>query len=247
MRGSWNAAVPPELPLLAVLAPLLTAVLLLLTPQRALSGLARPLSLMAIGLMLAIAVAHLIPEAMEAGDGHVQGLVLLGTLFVLMALEMLLSSSGRGRRAALARGALPLLGAVFVHSLSDGILLASAYLLDPQLGRALAAAIVMHELPHELGDFGVLLSLRLGRRAALCVPAMAALGALLGVAAGHGVLASVQELLPLAAAVAAGSFMYVALTDLLPRLTRPAPPRVMILRLALISAGAALALALSHH
>jgi len=108
--------------------------------------------------------------------------------------------------------------AAMLHSFVDGAALATAFVASPRIGWLTAIAIALHEIPHRIGDFAVLIHLRQTSRRALQLAVLAGLPSLLGVllvaAAGAGNTGSIAYLLP----VSAGSFLYIATVNLLPEI-----------------------------
>ncbi len=107
-----------------------------------------------------------------------------------------------------------------IHNFIDGMLIAAAFLIDPGLGVVTAVAIMLHELPQEIGDFAVLVHGGLSPKRALFFnflsASMALGGAFLALMIGTRVEGFVEVLIP----VAAGNFLYVAAADLIPELHR---------------------------
>jgi zinc and cadmium transporter len=125
-----------------------------------------------------------------------------------------------------------------LHNLIDGVLIAASYLTSPTLGLATTLAVLLHEIPQELGDFGVLIHSGLPvRRAVLLNLASASLsiaGAALTLALGSvGGAALTGALLP----IAAGGFVYIAAADLIPELQHDRRPRAVVEQAGLIGAG----------
>ena len=196
----------------------------------------------AAGVLLATACLDLLPDAVrDGGPGPGIWVALLGTLlalFVLQSFAHLLSEGAANRKflggEAHTHGmgeALPripgdvgrrtapgtlLLGSA-LHSTVDGVAIAAAFTAGWRPGWGAALAVGLHELPHRLGDFALLLHLGVPRAkaagAAIGAGAMALVGAAAVTAFGHSV-SSARWLLP----VSAGSFLYIALVDLLPEM-----------------------------
>jgi zinc and cadmium transporter len=105
-----------------------------------------------------------------------------------------------------------------VHNLIDGLIIAASYLVDIQVGIATTIAVIIHEIPQEIGDFGVLIHGGFSRGKALFLNFLTALTAVLGVVATlvlHNVFPfETSFLLPFAA----GGFIYIAVADLIPEL-----------------------------
>lgn len=184
----------------------------------------------AIGAMLGAVFLEVLPHAIEnSKDVHaLAGTVLAGILvfFVLEKLvlwrhchahhceahEALPKDHDHGRS-----GLLVLVGDT-VHNFVDGILIAAAFMQDTQLGIVTAFAIVVHEIPQELGDFMVLLHSGYTRRRALIFNALSGLATVVGGVLAYYALSSLQEWIPSLLAFAAASMIYVAVADLIPGL-----------------------------
>jgi zinc and cadmium transporter len=145
---------------------------------------------------------------------------------------------------------LVLIGDAF-HNFVDGFLIAAAFLADPMLGITTAFAITMHEIPQELGDFVILLHAGYSRRKAFLANAASSLTSLLGGLIGYFFMADARRLLPYVLALAAASFIYIALADLIPMLRHePGHARRFVRQFSLILLGGAIVPALglwAHH
>jgi len=107
-----------------------------------------------------------------------------------------------------------------VHCFGDGILIASAFMADLQLGVLAAVAVLAHEVPHHMGDLVVLRSSTGTRRAAIVKVSLAGAVTALGGAVGYVLVDALHDFLPYFLVVASSSFVYVALADLIPQLQR---------------------------
>src|SRR5690606_13075408 len=127
-----------------------------------------------------------------------------------------------------------------VHNLVDGMLIAASYAVDPAVGVATTMAVLLHEVPQELGDFGVLvyggLPVRKAIRYNFASALTAAAGAILVLLAGERVAGLSVALLPFAA----GSFLYIAGSDLIPELRRERRISTSLSQAALVLLGVAL-------
>lgn len=196
----------------------------------------------AIGALLGSAFLHLIPESYEqSGNRYVTALAVLGGFLGFFVLERFLWHHGhaapqRSRAPLPPLAALNLLGDA-VHNLMDGMAIAASYMADPAVGLTTTIAVVLHEVPQELGDYGVLLFSGLSVRRAvlynLGTAAVAFLGAAVVLGAGEHLGDAASFLLP----VTAGSFLYIAASDLLPELQRGRSPAVTLQQLATILLG----------
>jgi zinc and cadmium transporter len=138
-----------------------------------------------------------------------------------------------------------LLGCI-THSLVDGTSVAAAFAIDLRVGWVTALAVGLHEIPHRLGDFALLVHMGLARGRAALLAIGAGGSSLIGwaVVAALGAHGSRQVawLLP----VSAGSFLYISLVDLLPELQNERRPRAVLGQILCLAAGIALALGLTQ-
>ena len=107
-----------------------------------------------------------------------------------------------------------------VHCFGDGILIASAFMADLQLGVIAALAVLAHEVPHHMGDLVVLRQGSNNRKAAVIKVSMAGAITALGGAMGYVLVDALHGALPYFLVVASSSFIYVALADLIPQLQK---------------------------
>ncbi len=101
-----------------------------------------------------------------------------------------------------------------LHNFLDGVLIASAFMASVPVGIATTMAVLFHEIPQELGDFGVLLHSGFSKTRALYFNLLSALVAVAGGLVAYFALSSVQSTVPYIVAIGAGGFLYIALTDL---------------------------------
>jgi len=107
-----------------------------------------------------------------------------------------------------------------VHAFGDGILIASAFIADLRLGVVAALAVLVHEVPHHMGDLVVLRASSDNRRAALVKVSLAGSVTALGGIVGYVLVDMLHQWLPYFLVIASSSFIYVALADLIPQLQR---------------------------
>ena len=105
-----------------------------------------------------------------------------------------------------------------IHNFIDGLVIAGAFLIDWQLGLATTLAIAAHEIPQEIGDFGVLVHAGFKYKSALLVNYLVALTVVLGGLAGYLFFSFLAAFLPYILPVAAGGFVYIAASDLIPEI-----------------------------
>lgn len=194
------------------------------------------------GLLLSMALLHLLPEALEQGlTPHETFPILLGGILCFFTLEKVAlwrhAHHGTGENDVHAGdrqcedhthshhhtahdGTLAILVGDSFHNFTDGLLIAGAFLADPALGWSTTLAIIAHEVPQEAGDFAVLLAAGWKRSQALFWNVVSSLTAIVGGLAGYYVLDSARDWIPVIITIAASSFLYVAIADLMPRLKR---------------------------
>jgi zinc and cadmium transporter len=195
----------------------------------------------ATGALLGAALLGLLPHAIEeAGsvDVHEIGATLLCGLLIFFVLEKLVlwrhchhdvceahvphaHAHDHGRDAASA--ALILIGDGF-HNILDGVLIAAAFMTDVHLGVVTAIAVTAHEIPQEVGDLAILLNGGMSRARAMTLNLLTSVTSVVGGVVAYFLLADVTKLLPYALALAASSFLYIAVADLIPGLHRRVDP-----------------------
>jgi zinc and cadmium transporter len=172
----------------------------------------------AAGAMLAAVFLDLIPESLRSfGDG---ALVWTFSSFVAMAVVEWLAGHHhrKGARRRPATLPTPLLVSDALHNLGDGAAIAAAFLVSTHAGIGVAIAVVAHEVPQEVGDYAILRAAGWRRGRAVLALAAVQLTAALG-ALGVGLAAErFQRVTATALSLAAGTFLYIGATDLLPEI-----------------------------
>jgi len=131
-----------------------------------------------------------------------------------------------------------------VHNFIDGITIAASFLISYSLGFAVTFAVVFHEIPQELGDFGVLIYGGFGKRKALTYNFISALSAVAGSLVTYYLASSFQGLAHILVPFAAGGFIYIAATDLMPELHKRTRGKESLIQLLTILIGIGLMYAL---
>lgn len=205
----------------------------------------------AVGALLGAAFLALLPHALESpgvkGGHGIAAAVLLGLLgfFVLEKLvlwrhchidecETHAPDPAQGRASA--AGHLILIGDG-IHNLVDGVLIGAAFLTDVHLGIVTSLAVVAHEIPQEVGDFAILLHSGFSRGRALFYNVLSSLTTVIGGVLAYFSLSVIQGVVPYVLAVAASSFIYIAVADLIPGLHKRVEPRATLEQVLLIAAG----------
>ncbi len=200
---------------------------------------------LAAGALLGTAFLHLLPEAFESGI-EPQALfltLLVGVVFFFLLDKAELWHHGHEHHHAEAAdahdhdhahrdghhhdhapqrmaGGWTVLAGDSVHCFGDGILIASAFMADLRLGVIAALAVLAHEVPHHMGDLMVLRKSSGTRRAALLKVTLAGAITALGGLVGYWLVDLLHDYLTYFLVVAASSFIYVALADLIPQLQK---------------------------
>lgn len=214
--------------------------LLLLSNKRAAEGLAKYATPFAAGALLAAAFLELLPEALELTAENAAPRWVLGGIVLFFLLELFLYWFHHHHEHAdkQARPAVSLIIAGdTIHNFIDGLAIGAAFLISVPAGIVTTLAVAAHEIPQEIGDFGLLLKMGLKRRKVLIVNILSALATLVGALAifwlGSENSLPQGELL----AVTAGMFIYIAASDLIPTIHQKAQNRRNLLAAGLLIAG----------
>ncbi len=230
----------------------------------------------AIGALLAVAFWGLIPEAFEHAQPEqiqqLSGTILAGILGFFVLEKLLIwrhchfgeceahgddehqhpeenSHHHRHSHGAKTAGTFIILGDS-IHNFVDGVLIAAAFLTDVKLGIVTSLAVATHEIPQEVGDFAILLHSGYSKRKALFYNVLASLTTVIGGVLAYFSLANLHDYLPYFLALAASSFIYIAVADLIPSLHKKTDIKTSLQQIALISAGVFLICTLhnfAHH
>jgi zinc and cadmium transporter len=197
----------------------------------------------AAGALLGNAFLHLIPEVVENSGGLKASisLAVLGGIVAFFLLEKALHwhHAHFPSEEVLHPVAVTNLIGDGLHNLLDGVGIAAAFLASTQTGVATVIAVALHEIPQELGDFGILVHAGMPARRALAVNFLSALtavvGAVLTLVLAEPVAGASEVLVPFVA----GSFIYIGSTDLLPELHKEPEAGKSVLQTAGLLAGIA--------
>lgn len=199
--------------------------IILLTKEKFASKISHFLSAFAAGALLATAFFDLLPEAQEeAGELNIFLFALLGFLFFFL-LERFIHWSHHHqteefevtKKAPKSVVALINIGDG-VHNFVDGVVIASTFLVSIPLGIITSFAVAAHEIPQEIGDFGIMLHHGVKRGKILFFNILSALTAMVGAILTYMYGDSIKQFLPLFLSVAAGFFIYIAASDLIPEI-----------------------------
>lgn len=203
----------------------------------------------AAGALLGDSFIHLAPEvfASEQSSRSLldRSLLILTGVMVFFVVEKLLrhhhmldEHHHESKQSALA--AVNVLGDA-IHNFIDGLLIGASYLVSPELGVTTTLAVLLHEVPQEIGDFGILIHSGLSVRQATLLnlgsAAVAVLGTLTAILVGGAAHQRVTDVL---IPIAAGGFVYIAAADLMPELQHDRSIRSLFLQTTLIAGGIAI-------
>ena len=230
----------------------------LLASERARARVLPHLVSFATGALLGAALLGLLPHAIEeagTADAHRIGFTLLCGLLVFFVLEKLVlwrhchqdiceGHVPHDHQRDAASASLILIGDAF-HNILDGVLIAAAFMTDVHLGVVTAIAVTAHEIPQEVGDLAILLHGRMSRARALSLNLLTSVTSVVGGVLAYFLLDDMTTALPYALALAASSFLYIAVADLIPGLHRRVDPGAGATQFVFIVLGVAV-IYLSH-
>lgn len=233
-------AIALGLSLLGGFGGLSVAATLLLFPTRTRTWLVPALVSYAVGALLGVALLELLPEALAGLDARsVFGALLVGILSFFVLEKLALWRHCHTHECEVHRpstGPLILIGDA-AHNFMDGAVIGAAVLTSVPLAISTAVAVLAHEIPHEVGDFAILLNAGFTRRRALLFNATAEAAGLAGAAVSFVALESMPHVTPYFLAFAVASFLYVAMSDLIPDLHRASAHAGAIRQVLLVGAG----------
>jgi len=182
----------------------------------------------AVGTLLGAAFLEIIPHAYELSrDLHQISLIVLVGILIFFILEKLLvwrhchgshcENHSPVVNHDVKKGSILIIGDCF-HNFIDGILIASAFIVDINLGLITALAIIVHEIPQEISNFSILINSGYSLSRTLLMNVITGFAMIIGAILAYSVLNDLEFLIPIILAFAASSMIYVAISDLIPSL-----------------------------
>jgi len=173
------------------------------------------------GALMGGAFLHLIPEGIEkAGDADVLIFVLVGfVLFFVIEKVLHWRHCHKGKCDVHTFHYMNLVGDS-IHNFIDGLIVAASFVVSIELGLTTSVAIAAHEIPQEIGDFGVLIYGGFKKKKALVMNFAVALTIVLGGIVGYLISTSIEAAVAYLLPFAAGGFIYIAATDLVPEIKK---------------------------
>ena len=197
----------------------------------------------AVGALLGVSMLAILPEALEHLPAPRVFATMLGGILAFFVLEKLvLWRHCHIHDCEVHDGSVfPVLIGDAFHNFVDGTVIAAAVMTSVPLGVSTALAVAAHEIPQEVGDFAILLHAGYSRRRALLLNVTSGLASAAGALVALLALKAVPIILPYCLALAAASFLYVAMADLIPGLHRGRTDAHSLRQIVLIAAGVATA------
>jgi zinc and cadmium transporter len=196
----------------------------------------------AAGALLGDAFLHLLPESVEDGLGLKVSVFILVGILAFFVLEKIISwrhchipTSDEHPHPV---GIMNLVGDGF-HNLLDGMIIAGSYLVSLPLGISTTIAVILHEIPQEIGDFGILVHAGYSIRKALMFNFLSALTAVAGAVLTLSIGLKTESVSAFLVPFTIGSFVYIASADLIPELKKEVALKKSMLQLLFILLGAA--------
>lgn len=175
----------------------------------------------ALGMFLGIVFFELIPETLAAN--HYGNYAIVGGFLAFYLLSHILRSYHHHQcdehdhcSPGKSRASLVLAGDS-IHNIADGIVIASAFLINPAVGIATTIGIALHEIPQEIAEFGILVHAGYSRKKAALFNLLSASSIILGVVMSY-IFLSFGDYLWILTGIAAGNLLYIAAADMIPEL-----------------------------
>lgn len=223
--------------------------LLLLVKDSKLQIISTYLTYLAGGTLLGAAFLGMIPKALSLlEDQKVLEFILAGLLFFFILEKIILWRTCKNKdceRHIKAAAPMILIGDAF-HNAIDGIVIAASFLTSIEVGIFVSISIVFHEIPQEMGDFGVLLNSGYSRRKALYYNMLSGSSAIVVGIAAYFYMNTVKNIIPYALAFSASSFLYIALADLIPEMHQKTKLKESIIQIFLITIGILIIYSVKH-
>lgn len=191
--------------------------MLLLIKQKFALKISHYLASFAAGTLLGTAFFDLLPESLELSEEtNIFLWALIGILTFFLLERFIHHHNNHGEEGS---QVVPLIViGDSVHNFIDGVAMAATFLVNIPLGIVTALAVAAHEIPQEIGDFGLMLHKGVKRNKVLWINFYSALAALAGAVVTYLAKDSIEKLLPGVLALTAGFFIYIAASNLIPEI-----------------------------
>lgn len=174
----------------------------------------------AVGALIGDVFIHILPELSEKGfTPEISIYILFGIIFTFIIEKIVhFHHSNQSSTSKYKPYAITSLYGDSIHNLVDGIIIGASYMVGFSLGIATTIAVILHEIPTEVGHFGVLLKGGFKRNTALFMNFLSALTSFVGVLLALLLSSKVQSMSLFLLSFTAGNFIYIAGADLIPEL-----------------------------
>jgi len=201
----------------------LIGILTLFTNKKHLSKMLLFLISFSAGALLGDAFIHLIPESFESFNPLVISFSIIAGILIFFILEKIIHwrhcHMPTSKEHIHPLGKMNLIVDIF-HNFLDGIIIATSYIVSIPLGIATTIAVLLHEIPQEIGDFGVLIYAGYSRKKALILNFLISLTAVIGGIIGIVLSKYISAFSSIMIAFTAGGFIYIGASDLIPELKK---------------------------
>jgi zinc and cadmium transporter len=203
---------------------------------------------LAVGALFGDAVIHLLPAVFQNSEGRLgSSLWILFGIFFSFVFEKFLRwkhEHGVPHHSHIKPVGRILLVSDGLHNFVDGVLVGASYMTSRQVGVATTIAVILHEVPHEIGDFGVLIDAGYSWEKAMLFNFLTGCIAIAGVLAAFVFQAGTSSFSPVVLPITAGSFLYIAGSNLTPELQKEGAPLKSLLQFVAMMMGVGLMLLL---
>jgi len=199
---------------------------------------------LSVGALLGDSFIHLLPESLEKSSPITVGLLVMFGILIFFLIEHFIQwrhchSIECSNLEHKSFTTMVLIGDS-THNFIDGIIIASAYFVSINLGIVTTIAIILHEIPQEIGDFGVLIHGGYSKKKALALNFLSAIMAFLGAFIAFLLIDYIPNIISFFIPITAGTFIYIAASDLIPELHKTTKAKNIILQTISIIIGIAL-------
>ncbi|TSC93477.1 MAG: Zinc/iron permease [Candidatus Berkelbacteria bacterium Licking1014_7] len=207
---------------------IILSALLISFGQKRLDKLAHYLISFAAGALLANVFLDLLPHSLERVQSEIiLPIVLSGILFFILLEKIIIWHHCHNKDCAQnnhnTSGTMILIGDGF-HNFVDGVIVAGSFLVSAPLGISVGFSVIIHEIAQEIGDLGILLHSGYEKKRAIFLNILSGIVSLPAGILTYFILRPLENTLPFVMAFASASFIYIALTDLIPELHKKAQP-----------------------
>lgn len=210
-----------------------------------------------VGILFGDVFVHLIPEAFESGisSSLISAFILLG-IIIFFVLEKFIhwrhshtdvdevckdhKCESHKEESQIRSASYMILLSDTAHNFLDGIIIAASYMVSVEVGITTTIAVILHEIPQEIGQFGLLIHYGFSKFKALLFNFYSALSAILGAFTALILGSKIDGFTPFIISIAAGGFIYIAGSDLVPEIHKTSDPKKSLIQFIFILGGIAL-------